>query len=74
MTKYIGKAVIRSLDMGDGVSIISLAPDSMTMPKGGEFKIKVDSKAVRLSQSPKAGMAVHVEIRDGRVAAVTDLK
>ena len=74
MTKYIGKAKIRSLDMGDGVSIISLAPDSMTMPKGQEFKIEASSKMVRLSSSPKAGMTVHVEISDGKVVAVSDLR
>lgn len=74
MTKYAGKAVIQAIvcDSGDGVKTVSLAPDSMTMPKGTMFKIRLDSKAFRLKREPTVGMEVKLEVSDDRVSSVID--
>ena len=68
MAKY--KGTIESLDMGDGVSIVSLAPDSMTMPKGRTCTINIKDSAWRVGKKGARGMAVVVEIVDDKVVGV----
>ena len=62
-------AVIKSYNPKTGQGIISLAPDSMTMPKGTvEFNIK--EATWRLGSDPVVGMKVDLDVSDGQVVGI----